>query len=61
MSTILMVIAVVCLTLATLFLAGVAQVEHPLAWLSAGLTFWALAVLIGGAGPIIERVRQRES
>lgn len=50
LSLILMVFAFVCLTLAAL------NVGHPritLGWL--GMAFWALADLLGAAGPMLHR------
>jgi hypothetical protein len=58
MGTLLMVLATFCLALCTLALFGVIGLTHATAWGFLGLTLWALAVLIGGAGPIIERIRQ---
>lgn len=58
MGTLLMLAAVIFLALATLFLFGIATVTHPMGWLALGLTCWAAAVLIGGAGPVLERIRQ---
>lgn len=59
LSTLLMVVATFCLAIASLglFDKGVG-LEHPLGWLATGLTLWAVAVLVGGAAPVIERLRQ---
>lgn len=57
MSTLLMLIAVLCIFVATLLLFGIFAGAHALGWLALGLLFWAIAVLVGGAGPIIERIR----
>lgn len=58
MSTLLMLLAAFCLALSALALFTVIGLSHPLGWLATGLTLWAVAVLVGGAGPLIERVRQ---
>lgn len=59
MSTLLMLVAFVLLLGASLISSGVISgaEAHTLGWF--GLTFWAAAVLIGGAGAYIERWRQQ--
>lgn len=59
LSTLLMVIAAFCLAIASLGLFAIIGLEHPLGWLATGLTLWAVAVLVGGAAPLVERYRQQ--
>lgn len=53
MNLLLLVVAVVCFILATLFLFGVASVTHPMGWLALGLACFAGSFLVAGAVPLI--------
>jgi type IV secretory pathway TrbD component len=58
MGTLLMLVAAVLFLIAGLVSADIISgvQAHTLAYF--GLCAWATAILIGGAGPIIERIRQ---
>lgn len=60
MSTLLMLVAFVLLLGAALISATELSGANPHTLLYAGLTCWAAAVLIGGAGPLIGRWRGNE-
>lgn len=57
MIALLLAAATFCLALATFFLFGWADIEHPFGWLGAGLTLWCLAVLLGAAAPYVQSRR----
>lgn len=59
MSTLLMLIAFVLLLIAGLISATELDGMNPHTLLYFGLASWSAAVLIGGAAPIIERIRQQ--